>query len=187
MATLADILREAKDHMGKSVEATREELAHLRAGRATPALLDRVMVEAYETRSPLKQLASISTPDATTLLVQPYDQHILKSIERGILQSDLGLTPQGDGRVIRIAIPKLTEERRKELTKVAARIAEDGKVALRNIRRDAIEHNKKLEKAKEVSEDELKRANDEIEKVIEKHLREIDELYRQKSKEIQEF
>ncbi|MEP0814003.1 MAG: ribosome recycling factor [bacterium] len=187
MSTIAEIKSEAESKMIKSVEATREELAHLRAGRANPALLDRVMVEAYETKSPLRQLATVSAPDASTLNVQPFDPHTLKNIERAIMQSDLGLTPQSDGRIIRISIPQLTEERRKELIKVASRIAEEGRVALRNIRRDAIDHNKRLEKAKEVSEDELKRANEEIEKIIEKHLKEIDELYSQKAKEIQEF
>ncbi len=184
---VSEIYSDTKERMEKTIHTTHEELAHLRAGRANPALLDRVLVDAYETKCPLNQLATISVPDASTLLVQPYDPGTLKAIERGILQSDLGLTPQSDGRVLRINIPQPTEERRKELAKIAHRIAEEGKVALRNIRRDAIDRNKKLEKAKDISEDELKRANDEIEKLIEKQLEEIENLLRLKVKEIEEF
>lgn len=181
-----EIYIETDERMSKSVESTRTEFLHLRAGRANPALLDRVMVEAYGTKSPLNNLANVSTPDPATLLVQPYDPGTLKAIERGIMQSDLGLTPQSDGRVVRISIPQLTEERRNDLVKVASRIAEAGKVALRNIRRDAIDKNKKLEKNKEIGEDDLRRANDEIDKLAEGHTKKIDELLSQKSKEIKE-
>ncbi|MCD6118662.1 ribosome recycling factor [bacterium] len=187
MPTIDDVYLEADERMEKTVSNTQEELAHLRAGRANPALLDRVMVEAYETKTPLNQLANISTPDASNLVVNPYDPHILKSIERGILQSDLGLTPINDGRILRINIPQPTDERRKELVKIAGRIAEDGKVALRNIRRDAIDKNKKLEKAKEIGEDDLRRANDEIDKLTETYIEQIDDLFKQKAGEIEEF
>lgn len=182
-----EIFEETSERMDKTIRTTHDELSHLRAGRANPALLDRVLVDAYETKCPLNQLATINVPDASTLMIQPFDPGTLKAIERGILQSDLGLTPQSDGRVLRINIPQPTEERRKELAKIAHRIAEEGKVALRNIRRDAIDHNKKLEKAKEISEDDLKRANDDIEKLIEKKLEEIENLLKQKVKEIEEF
>ena len=184
---LDEIYIDAEDHMEKTVANTKDELAHLRAGRANPALFDKVMVEAYETRTPLNQLASITTPDSTSVVISPYDSHILKNVERGILQSDLGLTPMNDGRIIRIQIPQPTAERRKELVKIASRIAEEGRVALRNIRRDAIDRNKKIEKAKEIGEDDLKRANEEIEKLIEKNLSKVEELLKSKTREIEEF
>ena len=187
MSSIEEIYIEAEDRMEKTVNNNQDELAHLRAGRANPSLLDRISVEAYDTHSPINQLANVTTPDATTFLINPYDPHIIKSIERAILQSDLGLTPINDGRVIRINLPKPTAERRKELIKIAYRISEEGRVALRNIRRDAIEHNKKLEKAKEISEDDLKRGNDEIEKLIEKHLLAIEESLKTKTKEIEDF
>jgi ribosome recycling factor len=187
MSSIEEIYLESEERMDKTTGNTHDELAHLRAGRANPALLDRISVEAYDTRSPINQLATVSTPDATTLVINPFDPHVLKNIERAILQSDLGLTPINDGRLLRINLPKPTSERRKELVKIASRIAEEGRVALRNIRRDAIDHNKKLEKAKEIGEDDLKRANDEIEKLIEKHLSKIEELYKVKTREIEDF
>ncbi len=187
MNSIEEIYLEAEERMVKTVSNTQDELAHLRAGRANPALLDRITVEAYETRSPINQLASVTTPDATSLVVNPFDSHVLKNIERAILQSDLGLTPINDGRSLRINLPKPTAERRKELVKIAARIAEDGRIALRNIRRDAIDQNKRLEKAKEISEDELKRSNDDIEKLIEKQLTKIEDAVKAKTKEIEDF
>jgi ribosome recycling factor len=182
--TLNEIYDDAEKRMKSAVETTRKELSHLRAGRANPALLERVQVMAYDTVMPLNQVASISTPDAKTLVVQPFDKGNLASIERGILKSDLGLTPVNDGRIIRLNIPPLTDERRAELTKVVHKMAEEGKVSLRNVRRDANEHIKKLEKDKQISEDERFKALEKTEKLLDKYVEEIDKLSSAKIAEI---
>jgi len=181
---LSEIYEDAERRMKSAVETTRKELSHLRAGRANPALLERVQVMAYDTVMPLNQVASISTPDAKTLVVQPFDKGNLAAIERGILKSDLGLTPASDGRVIRLNIPALTDDRRAELTKVVHKMAEEGKVSLRNVRRDANEHIKKMEKDKQISEDERFKALDKTEKILDKYSEEIDKLSGAKIDEI---
>ena len=179
-----DVLKNAEDHMKKAVESTRKELMGIRTGRANPALLDRVMVDYYGAPTPLKQLANISTPDGKCLVIQPYDKNALKDIEIGINKSDLGMTPNNDGNVIRIVIPTLTEERRKELVKVIKKVSEDGKVGIRNSRRDGLDAIKKLEKEKQVSEDESRKQQDHLQKLTDKHTKEIDELSASKEKEV---
>ena len=179
-----DVLKNAEDHMKKAVESTRKELMGIRTGRANPALLDRVMVDYYGAPTPLKQLANISTPDGKCLVIQPYDKNALKDIEIGINKSDLGMTPNNDGSVIRIVIPTLTEERRKELVKVIKKVSEDGKVGIRNSRRDGLDAIKKLEKEKQVSEDESRKEQEHLQKLTDKHTKEIDELSASKEKEV---
>ena len=163
---MANELREYEEKMQKTVDALVNEYATLRAGRANPALLKKVAVDYYGTPTPVDQMAQISMPDARTLVIQPWDMSTLKTIERAILASDLGLQPQNDGKVIRITFPQPTEERRRELTRQAAKIAEDAKVAVRNVRRDANEKNKKLKKDGELTEDELKRLDKEGYEVV---------------------
>ena len=180
----ADLLKNIEEQMKKAVSATQKELQGIRTGRANPALLDRVVVDYYGAPTPLKQLANISTPDGKCLVVQPYDKSSLKDIETSINKSDLGITPTNDGNAIRIVVPALTEERRKELVKVIKKYAEDGKVSLRNARRDALDSLKKLEKEKQVSEDDSKKQQDQIQKVTDKYSKEIDSLSADKEKEV---
>ncbi|MFM7190374.1 MAG: ribosome recycling factor [Microcystaceae cyanobacterium] len=177
---LADI----KDNMSKSVEATQRSFNTLRTGRANASLLDRIAVDYYGTETPLKSLATISTPDASTITIQPFDRGSLNQIEKAISLSDIGLTPNNDGQIIRLNIPPLTSDRRKELVKLAAKLAEEGKVAIRNIRRDAIEAVRKQEKAHEVSEDESKDLQDQIQKATDSSIKKIDELLSTKEKDI---
>ena len=179
-----DVLKNAEDHMKKAVESTRKELMGIRTGRANPALLDRVMVDYYGTHTPLKQLANISTPDGKCLVIQPYDKNALKDIEIGINKSDLGMTPNNDGNVIRIVVPVLTEERRKEMVKVIKKISEDGKIGIRNSRRDGLESIKKLEKEKQVSEDESRKQQELLQKLTDKYTKEIDDHCSNKEKEV---
>lgn len=157
-----ETIKETTHKMDVTVESTRTELQTVRTGRANVSLLDRVMVEAYETQMPINQLASITAPEARLILIQPFDKTQLAAIEKGIMQSDLGLTPSNDGNVIRLPIPQLTEDRRRELIKVVNDMIEHGRVAVRNVRREANEDLKRLEKEHEVSEDDLKRALDKI-------------------------
>ena len=166
------------------IEATQRSFNTIRTGRANPALLDRITVEYYGTETPLKQLANISVPDASTIMIQPYDKSSLSTIERSISMSDIGLTPNNDGSVVRLNIPPLTSERRKELVKVAAKYAEEGKVALRNIRRDAVDSVRKQEKASEVSEDESRDLQDNIQKLTDKYVNKIDGLLKEKETDI---
>lgn len=170
--------------MQKTIEATQRSFNTIRTGRANPALLDRITVEYYGTETPLKQLANISVPDASTIMIQPYDKSSLSTIERSISMSDIGLTPNNDGSVVRLNIPPLTSERRKELVKVAAKYAEEGKVALRNIRRDAVDSVRKQEKASEVSEDESRDLQDNIQKLTDKYVNKIDGLLKEKETDI---
>jgi ribosome recycling factor len=177
-------LAEVQDNMQKTIEATQRSFNTIRTGRANAALLDRVTVDYYGTETPLKSLANISTPDATTITIQPYDKSSMAQIEKAISMSDVGLTPNNDGQVIRLNIPPLTAERRKELVKVAGKLAEEGKVALRNIRRDAIDSVRKQEKNHEISEDESKDMQDQIQKITDRFTAKIDELLAAKEKDI---
>jgi ribosome recycling factor len=175
---------DVEDHMQKSIEATQRSFNTIRTGRANASLLDKVLVEYYGTPTGLKQLANISTPDATTIQIQPYDRTAMGPIEKAISMSDLGLTPNNDGSVIRLNIPPLTSDRRKELVKLAAKYAEDGKVAVRNIRRDAIDTVKKQEKDKELSEDESRDLQDKIQKLTDKYIARVDTVLGEKEKDI---
>lgn len=177
-------LADVEDHMHKSVEATQRSFNTIRTGRANPALLDRVMVEYYGSPTPLKQLANISTPDATTISIQPYDRSSLNLIEKAISLSDVGLTPSNDGAIIRLNIPPLTSDRRKELVKLAAKYAEEGKVSIRNIRRDAVESVRKQEKGGDLSEDEARDLQDKIQKLTDKYAAKIEEILAEKEKDI---
>ena len=183
---IEDLVQDAGRRMDKSVEAAQTEFATLRTGRASPALLDRVQIDYYGQQTPLKQLATINAPEPRLLTVQPFDPSSLQTIERAIQESDLGLTPSNDGKLIRLPIPQLTEERRKELVKVVRHMAEEGKVAVRNVRRDAIHHLKELVDNGEVGSDEEHRAEDRVQKLTDEHVNEIDELLKRKEAEIME-
>ena len=186
MPTIEEFLDDAKRRMDKSVEATHAELNTIRTGRASAALLDRVQVDYYGQATPLKQLATISAPESRLLTVQPFDPSSVKSIERAIQESDLGLTPSNDGKVIRLPIPQLTEERRKELVKVVGRYAEEGRVAVRNVRRDVMHHLKELVKAGDVGDDAERRAEERVQKLTDDHVARIDDLLKRKEAEIME-
>lgn len=172
--------------MEKAVASFRRELATVRAGRANPSILDKVMVDYYGASTPLNQLAGISVPEARLLVIQPYDKSIINDIEKAIQKADLGLSPSNDGDKIRIAIPQLTEERRKELAKLVKKYAEEGKVAIRNIRRDSNDDLKKAEKDSEITEDDLHHDTDEIQKLTDKEIQRIDTVAAEKEKEIME-
>ncbi|MCS6859438.1 MAG: ribosome recycling factor [Abditibacteriales bacterium] len=182
------LLSEMERKMKLSVQATAEDIATVRTGRASPAVLDKVLVEAYGSRMPIKQLANITAPEPRLLIISPWDKSVTNSIVNAITKSDLGFNPVKDGDIIRVPIPPLTEERRKEMVKLVARKAEAGKVALRNIRRDAVEELRKLEKDKEhpISEDEVRRTREEIDKIIRRYEEEIDRLHKHKEAEIME-
>src|ERR1700741_4130793 len=171
-----ELLADARDRTGKSVEATRHEFGSVRTGRASPALLDRISVDYYGTSTPLKQLATISAPEPRLLTIQPYDKSSIKAIERAILESDVGLTPGNDGNLIRLSIPELTEERRKQLVKVVRHIAEEGRVSIRNIRRDVMHDLRELKTAGDAGEDDERRAESELQKVTDVRIAELDEL-----------
>jgi ribosome recycling factor len=170
--------------MGKSIDSTKNELATVRTGRASPHLLDRVNVDYYGAQTPLKQIASVNASEARLLTITPYDKSSIKSIEKAILESDLGLTPSNDGNLIRLTIPELTEERRKELVKVVHQLAEDGKVAVRNIRRDCMHHLRDLRKSGDAGEDEERRAETELQKLTDARVKDIDDLLKGKEEEI---
>jgi ribosome recycling factor len=170
--------------MQKTVEATQRAFNTIRTGRANASLLDKVLVDYYGSPTPLKSLANISTPDATTILIQPYDKSSLNLVEKAIALSDVGLTPSNDGSVIRLNIPPLTSDRRKELVKIAAKYAEDGRVAIRNIRRDTQDSIRKQEKAAEISEDQSKDQQDQLQKLTNKYTTKIDELLAEKERDI---
>ncbi|AKS38078.1 ribosome recycling factor [Anoxybacillus gonensis] len=180
------VLTNAKEKMDKAVQAFSRELATIRAGRANPALLEKITVDYYGMPTPIIQLAGIQVPEARLLVIQPYDKSVLKEIEKAILASDLGLTPSNDGSVIRIAIPPLTEERRRELVKLVKKYAEEAKVAVRNIRRDANDELKKLEKNGEITEDELRGYTEDIQKLTDDHIAKIDAITKEKEKEVME-
>jgi ribosome recycling factor len=181
-----DILKEAETKMKKAVEVVRQEFIKIRTGKATTALLDGVKVDYYGVMTPLNQVGNVATPDVHTITVTPWDKGIIGLIEKAILTANLGLNPANDGTVIRVPIPPLNEERRKELVKLVKKFAEDGKVALRNVRRDCIEHLKKSEKAEHFSEDDRKRGEDDAQKLTDKFIKEIDALVVHKEKEIME-
>ena len=187
MSDLTDeLIADARERMDKSVEAIRGEFGSVRTGRATPALLDRVIVDYYGAATPLKQLATISASEARLLTVQPYDKNSIKAIEKAILESDVGLTPNNDGALIRLQIPELTEERRKQLVKVVHGIAEEGRVAVRNIRRDVMHDLRELKTEGEVGSDDEHRAEGELQKLTDQKVSELDDLMRNKEAEILE-
>jgi len=177
-------LTDVEARMQKAVEATQHNFNSVRTGRANASLLDRITVEYYGAETHLKALANISSPDATTLMIQPFDRSTMRAIEKAISESDIGLTPNNDGSSIRLNIPPLTTDRRKELVKMVAKLAEEGKVAVRNIRRDAIDSLRKLEKAKEISEDDSKSQQEQVDKLTEKFVKTIDKVTAEKEKEI---
>ncbi|WP_353931283.1 ribosome recycling factor [Okeanomitos corallinicola TIOX110] len=177
-------LDEAESKMQNTVEATQRAFNTIRTGRANSSLLDKVQVEYYGTPTPLKSLANISTPDATTILIQPYDKGSLNIVEKALSMSDVGLTPSNDGSVIRLNIPPLTSDRRKEFVKLAAKYAEEGRVGIRNIRRDALDTIRKQEKAAEVSEDESRDLQDKLQKLTNKFTAKVDDLLAEKEKDI---
>jgi len=177
-------LAEAESLMKKAVEATQRAFNTIRTGRANTSLLDRVLVDYYNTPTPLKSLATISTPDASTITIQPFDRNSLSLIEKAISQSDIGLTPSNDGSVIRLNIPPLTSDRRQEFVKLAGKYAEEGRVSVRNIRRDAIDSVRKQEKNSEISKDESRDLQDKIQKLTDKYTAEIDEYLAAKEKDI---
>jgi ribosome recycling factor len=183
---IKDFLDEARGRMKKSVEATRTEFSTVRTGRASPHLLDRIEVDYYGANTPLKQLAQVSATEARLLTITPYDKNSIKTIEKSILESDVGLTPSNDGQVIRLSIPELTEERRKELVKLVRRYAEDGKVAIRNVRRDVMRHLEELVRNGDVGDDEERRAEAQVQKLTDDHVKRIDELLKHKEAEIME-
>lgn len=181
---LKDEYKVYEDKMRKSIESVSGDFAAVRAGRANAAVLDRIMVDYYGAPTPIQQIAAISSPDPRTLLISPWDKSALRSIERAIQNSDLGINPQNDGTQLRLAFPQLTEERRKELVKQIRKYAEGGKVAIRNIRRDAMDNFKKQEKKSEITEDELKLAEKDLQKMTDEHCKELDELLAKKEKEL---
>jgi len=181
-----DFLGDATQRMDKSVEATHEHFNSVRTGRATPALLDRIAVDYYGTATPLKNLATINAPEPRMLTIQPFDPTSIKQIEKTIQESDLGLTPSNDGKLIRLPIPQLTEERRKELVKVVRHMAEEGRVAVRNVRRDAIKHLEELVKNGSVGDDDERAAEGRVQKLTDEHVARIDELLKRKEAEIME-
>jgi ribosome recycling factor len=184
---IKDLLNETDSRMRKTIEALEEDLRSLRTGRASPALLDKVMVDYYGVATPLKQLAVISAPEPQMLLVRPYDPSSIADIDKAILSADLGLNPNNDGRVIRIPIPRLTEERRRELVKVVKRRIEESKVALRNIRRDTLNDMREFESEKLISEDELLRGQDRLQELTDDYTEKVETIGERKEKEIMEI
>lgn len=181
-----ELLAEAGERMSKSVEAMRHEFGSVRTGRATPALLDRITVDYYGAVTPLKQLATITAPEPRLLTVQPYDKSSIKAIERAILESDVGLTPGNDGNLIRLSIPELTEERRRQLVRVVRQIAEEGRVAIRNIRRDVMHDLRELKEAGDAGSDDEHRAEVELQKLTDARIAELDDLLKHKEEDILE-
>ena len=182
-----EVMDQAKDRMEKAIGGYTRELASIRAGRASAAMLDRLTVEYYGTPTPISQMAGVSVPEARLLVIQPYDKTILADIEKAIMKSDIGITPSNDGSVIRLAVPALTEDRRKELVKAVKKEAEEAKIGIRNIRRDANEDFKKLEKNSDITEDELRRYGEEIQKLTDSQIVRIDEIAKVKENEIMEI
>ncbi len=181
-----ELLQDAREHMEKSVDATRHKFGSVRTGRASTALLDRITVDYYGAQTPLKQLATVSAPEARLLTVQPYDKGSIKGIEKAILESDIGLTPNNDGQIIRLQVPELTEERRKQLVKVVRNLAEEGRVAIRNIRRDVMHDLRELRDAGEAGSDDEHRAEEALQKLTDEKVKELDALVKSKEEEILE-
>jgi ribosome recycling factor len=184
---MQQILKDAEGRMGGAIDLLARELAGVRTGRASAALLDGIRVDYYGTPTPVPQMASVTVPDARTIVVQPWDASQLKAIEKALITSDLGLTPTNDGKVIRLTMPTLTEERRKQLAKTVGKIAEDSRVAIRNIRREANERLKSLARDKKISEDDERRGHDQVQKTTDKHIAKVDELLKKKEQEILAF
>jgi ribosome recycling factor len=182
-----DIYQDTKESMSKSIEALDRELKRVRTGRASLSILDGIKVDYYGTMTPLNQMATLAVPESRLITIQPWDVSVIKDIEKAILKSDLGLTPANDGKILRISIPPLTEERRKELVKLVHKICEEHKVSVRNVRRDSNELLKSLKKDGDISEDEAFKAQDEVQKITDEHIKLIDECYTKKEKEILEF
>ncbi len=182
-----EILSELRQKMNKAVDALKKDFRKIRTGRASTALLDGIKVDCYDTQMPIDQVATVSAPESRLLTIQPWDQTIMGSVEKSILKSELGLTPMNDGKIIRISIPPLTEERRKELAKLARKMAEDNKISIRNFRREANDMFKELKAEKEISEDELYRSQDDVQKITDKFIKKVDETTTQKEQEIVEF
>jgi ribosome recycling factor len=183
---IENFIGDATERMDKSVEATHEHFNSVRTGRATPALLDRITIDYYGTPTPLKNLATINTPEPRMLTIQPFDPSAIKQIEKTIMESDLGLTPSSDGKLIRLPIPQLTEDRRKELVKLVKQMAEEGKVAVRDVRRVAIKHLEELVKNREVGDDDERSAEARVQKLTDEHTARIDDLLKRKEAEIME-
>lgn len=183
---LQDIFKQTQEKMQKAVEAVEHEFSTLRTGRASTALVDSVSVEAYGARMPIKQVATVSTPDARTILIQPFDKGQMAAIEKALIAANLGMQPTNDGKAIRLIIPPMTEERRKDLVKVARKMAEEGRVAVRNIRRHANDDVKKTEKEHQTTEDEREKATKKIQEITDKFVKDIDDLLARKEKEIME-
>lgn len=186
MATINELIHQATEKMKKAIEVVETELSQLRTGKASVALLDPVRVNAYGSDVPIKQVASITTPDAKTISIQPWDKNLIPAIEKAIMAANLGLTPINDGKIIRINIPPLTEERRKELVKVAHKIAEEGRVAVRNVRRHINDEIKKLEKEHKISEDDRFKYTEKIQELTDKSIENIDAILKKKEAEIME-
>ena len=183
---LQEVINTAKEKMKKSCEVYEREMMSLRAGRANPQLLDRIMVDYYGTPTPINQIGNISSPEPRLLVIAPWEAKMIPQVEKAIQKSDLGLNPSNDGKLIRLVFPELNEERRKDLTKVASKGAEETKVAIRSIRRDAIEQIKKLKKNSEITEDDQRDAEEDMQKLTDKAVKEVDEIYSKKEKEIME-
>ena len=181
-----DIMMTAEEKMQKSCAAYERDMMGLRAGRANPKLLDRIMVDYYGTQTPINQIGNISSPEPRLLVIAPWEAKMIPQVEKAIQKSDLGLNPSNDGKIIRLVFPELNEERRRDLTKVASKGAEETKVAIRNIRRDAVDQIKKLKKNNEITEDDQKDAEEEIQKMTDKAIKEVDEIFSKKEKEIME-
>lgn len=184
--TTDDVLLEADDHMDKSLKATAHEFSLVRTGRASPSLVEGVKVDYHGTPTNLKELALIRAPEPRLLVIEPWEKSLIRAIEKGIADANLGINPQNDGKLIRIAIPALTEERRKNMVKVCQQETEQGKVALRNVRREAIDRLRKMQKASEISEDELHRAEDEVQKLTDGYIKKIEDLLAHKRAELME-
>ena len=184
---IEDIYQETRESMGKSIASLKKDLNRLRTGRASLSIFDGLKVDYYGTLTPLNQMATLAVPESRLITIQPWDASVLKDIEKAILKSDLGLTPSNDGKIIRLAIPPLTEERRKELVKVVNKMCEDRKVSVRNIRRDANELLKGMKKDGEISEDDAFKAQDQVQKITDEQIKLIDECFKEKEKEILEF
>jgi len=182
-----DIYQETREKMAKSVEALENELKKIRTGRASLNVLDGVRVDYYGTQTPLNQMASLSVPESRMIMIQPWDATVIKEIEKAILKANLGLTPSNDGKLIRISIPPLTEERRKEIVKTVHKICEERKIAVRNARRDSNEMLKELKKDGDISEDDCFKSQDQVQKITDEHIKLIDDVYKEKEKEILEF
>jgi len=183
---LEDVLNTAKEKMAKSCAVYERDMVGLRAGRANPQLLDRIMVDYYGTPTPIPQVGNVSSPEPRMLVIAPWEAKMISQIEKAIQKSDLGLNPSNDGKIIRLVFPELNEERRKELTKVASKSAEETKVAIRSIRRDAIEQIKKMKKNSEITEDDQRKAEEDMQKITDKAIKDVDEIYGRKEKEIME-